>query len=457
MRNACSVCESAVGYILVQEPERTLFSRGSLTRVLRWGSLVALLSAVFAYGVGVGVFQWFPYGGIQALYSAASGGSFDAHPSPMGYGQVEGELLRFAFTRELSLPVLQEPAASLDDILAFNERIHTPVGLFFNAPDHIEIVGARQLDTLDEAPVLAVDFLFNGRERQAYAYGTLPVGDAVAVLMIPGSGENKARSIVSGDADDYHCCLYDALDGFDRFVQIKPNEGLRAIHDGEGRLHEDFFINWHLNRGSSYSAAYIVEAIALSQYLSERSDRHAVIGLSQGGAAALLTSLLASPDALVVASGYSVLSQEQVLAANHRQIIIPGVSSLTEPHELLARIDFPSLLTYGRGEGGTYGIEADTGRTCTVLADSKYVECIAHDGGHVFPTPEVLDFLNEALAPSGSRIQSPARFIPPELRRRHFSVTAPLFSSTLERRSDSLRPRRRDAHSPTALHSRQFG
>lgn len=374
-------------------------SRGAGVRALRGGAALALIAATFVYGVGVGAFQWFPYGGLQTLYRAALDGFFDPFPHREGHAQPDGELLRFAFTRELSLPVLREPATSLDDILAFNERIHTPVELFFDAPDHIEILGAQQLDIADHAPVLAVDFLFDGRERRAYAYGALADSYGASVLMIPCSGDNKARRIVSDGQDAYHCCLYDDLDGFDRFVQIKPNEGLRAVHDGVGRLHEDFFINWHLNRGSSYSAAYIVEAVALAQFLSDRSDSLSIVGLSQGGLAALFTSLLEPPDAMVVASGYSVLAQDLVSWSGHNQIIIPGVSSMTTPDELVASIDFPSLFTYGEDEAGLYGIDADTGRSCTVLAASEWIDCIVHDRGHVFPEAEVVAFLDHALKP----------------------------------------------------------
>lgn len=361
------------------------------------GSVLAVLAATFIYGVGVGVYQWFPYSELQTLYRATVDGTLERYPYRDGHATPDSELLRFAFTRDLSLPVLREPATSLGDILAFNESIHTPVERFFDSPDHIDILGARQLDIEDHAPVLVVEFLFDGRERRAYAYGTHQEGYDVAVLMIPGSGENKARRIVSGDPDAYHCCLYDALEGFDRFVLIKPNEGLRAVHDGVGRLQEEFFVNWHLNRGSSYSAAYVVEAVALTRFLSERSERLAIVGLSQGGGAALLTSLLEPPDALVVASGYSVLTEEQVRWSNHNQIIIPGMAALTAPEQVTARIDFPSLFTFGRQEIGIYGIDADIGQTCIVLDSSEFIECSSHDGGHVFPEAEVRAFLDRAF------------------------------------------------------------
>ncbi len=376
----------------------------NVVRFLRAATLLALIPAVFAYGVGVGVFQWFPYSALQTIYQTAVDGTVETavdgtverYPYRDGYEVPDGELLRFAFTNELSLPVLREPATSLEDILEFNKSIHTPIELFFEAPDHIELLGARQLDMDDHAPILVVDFLFGGHERRAYAYGALETRYEASVLMIPGSGENKARRIVSSDHEAYHCCLYDAFVGFDRFVQIKPNEGIRAVHDGEGRLHEDLdlFINWHLNRGSSYSSAYIVEAVALAQFLSERSEGLALVGLSQGGIAALLSALLEPPDVLIVASGYSTIASELVEWAGHVQVITPGVEQLLSPSAVVDGIGFPALFTYGLQERGLYRIEAETGRTCTALARNDLIECSIHDGGHEFSVEEVVAFLD---------------------------------------------------------------
>jgi hypothetical protein len=294
--------------------------------------------------------------------------------------------------------VLREPATSLEDILEFNRSIHTPIELFFEAPEHIELLGARQLDIDDHAPILVVDFLFGGHERRAYAYGALETRYEASVLMIPGSGENKARRIVSSDPGAYHCCLYDALVGFDRFVQIKPNEGIRAVHDGEGRLHEEFFVNWHLNRGSSYSAAYIVEAVALTLFLGERATHLSLVGLSQGGGAALISALLYAPDSLVVASGYSAVSAERASWSAHNQLIIPDLLRLTAPESVAEHVDFPALFTFGTEEVGTYRIDAQPGHTCTTFALNANIKCDTHQGGHEFPERQVLKFLDDTLA-----------------------------------------------------------
>lgn len=184
---------------------------------------------------------------------------------------------------------------------------------------------------------------------------------------------------------------------------IKPNEGLRAVHDGERRLSDEFIINWHLNRGGSYSASYLLEAIALHLYLQEHAERVVLAGLSQGGQAALITALLGpEPDALVISSGYSVLSYSSTSPtaewAGHNQIIVPGIAPLLAPERLAEELTFPTLFTYGREERGVYRVEAEERLTCRALEDVEDIACVVHDDGHSFPVPEIVAFLDDALA-----------------------------------------------------------
>jgi hypothetical protein len=52
---------------------------------------------------------------------------------------------------------------------------------------------------------------------------------------------------------------------------------------------------------------------------------------------------------------------------------------------------------------GTYRIDADTDRTCSAFARSEFIEYLVHDGGHIFPEPEVTAFLDRALAVESER------------------------------------------------------
>ena len=159
--------------------------------------------------------------------------------------------------------------------------------------------------------------------------------------------------------------------------------------------------NWHLNHGGSYSASYIAQSLAFSKFLKEKYSQLVVAGLSQGAQAALLNSLQSAPDAEVIASGYSVI-YEKIEYAGWQQIIIPGISSVLRSDSLINRIkkmrtDF--FLSWGKREYGTFRIEAEEQRACQALLalKSDNIECIFHDGGHVFPVQEIRDLLAKKL------------------------------------------------------------
>lgn len=265
----------------------------------------------------------------------------------------------------------------------------------------IEIVGHSTLQPETGPSILRVTFKIAGDLREAYAYGNLVPRDSSidgAALMIPGSGHNQAWSIANSDSENYHCCMWDGLEGFAKFVLIKPNEDARAIHDGSGKLSPNFFVVDFLHRGGSYSASYIAEAAALTGFLKSEYGETAVLGLSQGGLAALVSSLLETPDALVVSSGYSSLWAEQVTNASPRnQILIPGLQDKLVFRYLAANVNTPTLFTWGREETGTPGIEARDGRTCRRIQYVDHFSCVIHPGGHTYPETEVRDFLETNL------------------------------------------------------------
>lgn len=159
--------------------------------------VIALVLVVFTYGVGVGHYRWVPFDQLLAARNVVgeSGDAQDPYAGP------DDELLGLAFSGELSTPVMRPPATTLADVSQYNERIFTPVESLWRAEEQIEIVGAEQLDVEDVAPVVRVDFIFEGRARSAYAYGDVVNQHRDAVLIIPGSGQNKARAIASGDPD----------------------------------------------------------------------------------------------------------------------------------------------------------------------------------------------------------------------------------------------------------------
>lgn len=307
------------------------------------------------------------------------------------------------FERAFSDPIIENemlyPAlTSLDCIYELNSTLLMPVEEFFTAYDCLQIESAETL-TLDggETHLLHVSYTLGGATYHGHAYApAAPDTAKPASLTIPGSGLNCSEPIYRRDPASYHDGILDALgDGIANYVFIKPNEDCLAFHNGEGKVSGDFFINWLLNNATSYSAAYIVSAMAITKYLQGRHDSVVVTGLSQGGGAALLTSLQSQPTAAVIASGFSVI-MERIHWSGHNQIIIPGIGQAYSNENVRKKITASPtqfLFTYGRQETLIYGLEAQEHYSCDFLSACPNVRCESHDGGHIFHEAITSDFL----------------------------------------------------------------
>lgn len=366
-----------------------MFSR----RFLRHCVLVAVLGAAFFYGVGVGKYRWFPHDTFVAVKQSV----LPAYQKPHNY-QGEEELLRFAFTNPvIKGDMLLPPINTLEDIRKVNDSIFLPVEHFFDAYRNIRILEETEI-TLNASPesIKALAFELGGRAYNAYAYfSKKKAGERKrAVLIIPGSGINQSSGLFLSDSRNYHYNIMSAFPNDDVYVFIKPNEDAYAFHRGAGKLDDAFIVNWHLNRGSSYSAAYITQSIAFSKFLKVHYSEVVVAGLSQGGGAALLNALQSEPDYAIVASGFSIINK-YVEWSGFNQIVIPNVGSMFDfIEEPISKLKTRFLFTYGRREYGTYRMEAMERLAAKKLGVLKNVTTLIHDGGHIFPEKEIVAFLN---------------------------------------------------------------
>ncbi|MDG2989974.1 hypothetical protein L3556_03355 [Candidatus Synechococcus calcipolaris G9] len=320
--------------------------------------------------------------------------------------EANAEILQYAFTDEIiDTEMLYASIMTFDDIQSFNSSIFINVDNFESAYKNLTIlnINHRMLDQ-GKTPLLEIKFSLENQTYYAYAYGEISkhCGDRpVASLIIPGSGLNQSSAIYHQDQENYHYGIIESLDSIDgdTFVFIKPNEDGLAWHNGEYKLNNDFIINYHLNRGSSYSASYIVQSLAIMKYLNECYETTIVAGLSQGGGATLLNALQSRPDIAIVASGHSVL-MNQFEWSGHNQIIIPtGVyGRVTDPDLITQKLRvLPTqfLFTYGKDEIGLFKIEAEEEVTCQLLYTLENVTCLIHGDGHIFPQIEIKEFLSQ--------------------------------------------------------------
>ena len=376
--------------------------------------LLLCIVIVFAYGVGVGHYQWPPFRLIQnsitSLPSWSPASENTAGHSPLVASEPfveylgEAELLTHAFTDPvMEAELYYSPITDIAEIREANDRIFMQRHGFKTAFESMRILGAEQLPRPQNAePAVRVQFSYQERQHEAFAYGRLPEtcdGSGYASLIIPGSGFNQSLGIAAGDNTNYHHGILDALSvsGEDIFTLIKPNEDFLAWHDGYGgKLSGDFIWNWHLNRGGSYSVSYLVQSLAITKWMQACYGETLVAGLSQGGAAALINALQSRPNQAIIASGHSVIN-EHVEWSGHNQLIgVPGYAELAKPEHLIDQLqNSPTqwLFSWGRAESDIYRIEAEEQRTAKIIRKLPNITIAIHDDGHVFPKKSIQAFL----------------------------------------------------------------
>lgn len=140
----------------------------------------------------------------------------------------------------------------------------------------------------------------------------------------------------------------------------------------------------------------MVESLAFTKWLQGCYGQTIVAGLSQGGAAVILSAHQSNPTVAIVASGWSVIN-EKAEWSGPSQLIVPGMGMLYQPDNLehvLLNSSTYWLFTWGRGEKGTYKIEAEERCTAVHIEQIGNVDVAIHSDGHVFPVSEIQTFLN---------------------------------------------------------------
>lgn len=221
-----------------------------------------------------------------------------------------------------------------------------------------------------------------------------------AIFVIPGSGLNQSTEILTNNKNNYHYPINTMLKqlDYDSYIFIKPNEDILAFHNSQFKINESFFVNYLLNKGYSYSAHYINQSIAFTYYLKKTYSEVILIGLSQGAIAALLNSLKTNVSNAVIASGYTVLSDE-ILWSDHNQIIIPNYQNIFSKSQIKKDIrnsDTNYLFTYGLQDNGPLYLDAYFGYTCNFFSELPNVSCYIHKKGHKFPTSKIVSFLEQS-------------------------------------------------------------
>ena len=336
----------------------------------------------FASGVAIGAWQLPPYQALKAIWDSRPWGdqiSSESSTDEVANGfDWEADLLESAFASNPSIDgeLYYPPITNAQEIREANIRAFVETEGFENAFEEIEVVATEQLELPSQyLPVVRVTYTYKKEIREAFSYGNMPnlCEGGRGSMVIPGSGDNQSSAIFTGDPENYHHGILDAVSEESpdsRFIFIKQNHDFLAWHNGGGKkIHGNYVFTWHLNRGGSYSASYLLDALAFSKWMEDCFRETAVLGLSQGGAATLLVSLQSRPTYAVVASGHSLLFRKTLGAAANQIVGVPGYFHLFREEVLLDKLkNSPTrwFFTWGMSEPGVYGLEARGGRLIVV-------------------------------------------------------------------------------------------
>lgn len=369
--------------------------------------LIPLISGglAFSFGVAVGVYKFPPY---EFLFETKN-----YLQSLVGLSSTDNlvddlDELSFAFSQNLVIdgPLFYPHATNPEDVRALNLKHFVEVTGFEEAFSTLDVMFSEQYTpATSNLPVVRLHYSYRGETREAFLYGVMPMnceGTNLGSLIIPGTGDNQSSGIWSEEKSNYHFGIREALPRSSenhQYVLIKPNHDFLAWHDGKGRkLAGDYYFAWHLNRGGSYSASYLLDALAATKWMKSCYSKTAVVGLSQGGNAALMVSLQAQPDYALVSSAISFAFRNVLPSGPHQIIGVPGFSDINReeivgPKLLATKTRY--LFTWGKQEPGAYGKEAREGDTFRYLDQLPNVRALGHEGGHVFPVVEIQQFFRE--------------------------------------------------------------
>ena len=254
-----------------------------------------------------------------------------------------------------------------------------------------------------EKNFIGISYTYKGSTDTVYAYLKKSLkmpNDSTGTLIIPGSGINQSSKIFynNNTKTNYQSNVDDIFQLYgDVFILVKPNEDFLAIHNGEKKIGESSFVNYLINRGSSYSGYYFIQSLVLSKFIQEKYNKLLVTGISQGGYVALMNSLQSKPDITIIASGYSILF-DKPHQSGHNQFILPFHNIIFNSEVIknnIRRSTTNYLLTYGQRETGVYGQEANNYITNNYFENLKNVTTKFHKGGHVYDSITVLNFLKQ--------------------------------------------------------------
>lgn len=261
-----------------------------------------------------------------------------------------------------------------------------------------------------------VKLLFTLNNKTAYSYAvmdstSLPIyNNDYAFVIIPGTGNNMLKPIIDGTSyHDLNCYVRNLLKPMgDIYVTSMPNEDHRAIIFNKKKAtsfpsyQAPYLINYLNSINKALGVNRLIETVALIKYLKTKYKKVFVLGLSTGGTVALWTSLLAEPDATLVASGYSVLvdndyNSQLVNSMSYSNYLV--IYNKDSVKNRMSQLHTQFLITQAMNDGDLVKNDIDSSITKNFLASLDNTSFFYNYYNHSFPPCFVIDsFLQRCIS-----------------------------------------------------------
>jgi dienelactone hydrolase len=263
-------------------------------------------------------------------------------------------------------------------------------------------------------PFVKLPFSLNNKTSYSYAVidsSSAPIhnNDQVFVI-ISGTGSNLLKQIIDGNGyHDLNCYVRNLLKPHgDIFVMSAPNEDHRALVFNTKKpsslpsYQPPYLINYLNAENKALGLNRIIETVAFIKYLKTTYKKVFVLGLSAGGTIALWSSLLAEPDATLVASGYSVLvdndfNSQLINSMSYGNYLLVYDKDSTKNR--LAQLHTQFLFTQAQNDNPLAQADIDSSSTKNYFASLGNTSFFSDYTNHSFPPCNVIDsFLQRCMS-----------------------------------------------------------
>lgn len=253
-----------------------------------------------------------------------------------------------------------------------------------------------------------VKLKFNLNNKTAWSYALIdssskPVyNNDYAFVIVSGTGTNQIKTILDGNGyHDLNCYVRNLLKPKgDIYIMSMPNEDHRALFFNKKKvtslptLQPPYLISYLNAANKSIGLNRLIETVAFIKYLKTKYKKVIVLGLSTGGKAALWASLLAEPDVALIASGYSILvdndyNSQLINSMSYGNYLLVYDKDSTKAR--LSQLHTQFLFTQAQNDGALTQYDIDSSITKNFLMPAGNISFFSNYVNHSFPPCPVID------------------------------------------------------------------